>query len=193
MAAAEVLLGNGQAPGGQREDVRVAGDDVLGVGEFPGQQGGRAGEPSRAGGGPEGGHPEEHPSIQLQAIAEPIHVAMTPLAVWAENAEQTTRNAGLAASYLRRELDLKRQIQALQRIVWNQSPAASRSAFLTDAIFVPPPAARAKSLSKALIPHPPTDLALRVAVEMALRGVAILALGRLSPEFLPFIESRRGA
>lgn len=131
--------------------------------------------------------------LRTFSIAEPIHVAMTPLAVWAENAEQTTRNAGLAASYLRRELDLKRQIQALQRIVWNQSPAASRSAFLTDAIFVPPPAARAKSLSKALIPHPPTDLALRVAVEMALRGVAILALGRLSPEFLPFIESRRGA
>ena len=32
MAAAQVLLGNGQAPGGQCEDVGVAGDDVLGGG-----------------------------------------------------------------------------------------------------------------------------------------------------------------
>jgi hypothetical protein len=131
--------------------------------------------------------------LRTFSIAEPIHVAMTPLAVWAENAEQTTRNAGLAASYLRRELDLKREIQALQRIVWNQSPAAARKLFITDPRFVPPAATRAKSLTKALIPHPPTDLAPRVAFEMALRGVAIRTLGRLSPEFRPFIQSRRSA
>jgi glycosyltransferase involved in cell wall biosynthesis len=131
--------------------------------------------------------------LRTFSIAEPIHVAMTPLAVWAENAEQTTRNAGLAASYLRRELDLKREIQALQRIVWNQSPAATRRTFMSDARFVPTAADRAKSLTKALIPHPPTDLAPRVAIEMALRGLAIRALGRLSPDFRPFIESRRGA
>ena len=131
--------------------------------------------------------------LRTFSIAEPVHVAMTPLAVWAENAEQTTRNAELAASYLRRELDLKRQIQALQRIVWNQSPAAARQRFLTDPRFVPPAADRAKSLTKALIPHVPIDLAPGVAIEMALRGVAIRALGRLSPEFQPFIESRRDA
>jgi hypothetical protein len=131
--------------------------------------------------------------LRTFSIAEPIHVAMTPLAVWAENAEQTTRNAGLAASYLRRELDLKREIQALQRIVWNQSPAAARQMFMTNARFVPTAADRAKSLTKALIPHPPTDLAPRVAIEMALRGIAIRALGRLSPDFQPFIDSRRSA
>lgn len=131
--------------------------------------------------------------LRTFSIAEPIHVAMTPRAVWAENAEQTTRNAGLAASYLRRELDLKRQVQALQRIVWNQSPAAARELFLTDPRFVPLAAARARSLTKALISHAPTNLAPRVAVEMTLRGVAIRTLGRLSPEFRPFIESRRGA
>jgi len=129
--------------------------------------------------------------LRTFSIAEPIHVAMTPLAVWAENAEQTTRNAGLAASYLRRELDLKRNIQALQRVVWNQSPTAARQQFMTDPSFTPPPAARSKSLTKALIPHALADLPPRVAVEMALRGVAIRALGRLSPEFQPFIESRR--
>jgi hypothetical protein len=124
------------------------------------------------------------------SISEPIYVAMTPLAVWAENAEQTTRNAELRASYLRRELDLKRHIQALQRIVWDQSPPAARERFLTDSHFVPPPASRAKSLTKAIIPHRAGDLAPRDAVEMALRGVAIRALGRLSPEFRPFVENR---
>jgi hypothetical protein len=131
--------------------------------------------------------------LRTFSIAEPIHVAMEPLAVWAENAEQTTRNAGLEASYLRRELDLKREIQALQRIVWTQSPAAARRSFMTDPKFVPPSAARARSLTKALIPHAPTDLSPRVAVEMALRGIAIRTLGRLSPGFHPFIDSRRQA
>ena len=127
------------------------------------------------------------------SISEPIFVAMTPLAVWAENAEQTTRNAELHASYLRRELDLKRQIQALQHIVWDQSPAAARERFLTDEHFVPPPASRAKSLTKALIPHRAGELALRETIEMALRGVMIRALGRLSPQFLPFVQNRLAA
>lgn len=131
--------------------------------------------------------------LRTFSIAEPIHVAMSPLAVWAENAEQTTRNAGLEASYLRRELDLKREIQALQRIVWNQSPAAARRIFMTDARFVPTAADRAKSLTKALIPHSPAGLAPRVAIEMALRGIAIRTLGRLSSDFRPFIDSRRSA
>lgn len=124
------------------------------------------------------------------SICEPIYVAMAPLAVWAENAEQTTRNAELRASYLRRELDLKRQVQALQRIVWEHSAPAARERFLTDAHFVPPPAARAKSLSKALIPHRAGALAPRDAVEMVVRGMMIRALGRLSPEFRPFVETR---
>jgi glycosyltransferase involved in cell wall biosynthesis len=130
--------------------------------------------------------------LRTFSIAEPVHVAMTPLAVWAENAGQTTRNAGLEASYLRRELYLKREIQALQRIVWNRSPAATRRMFLTDPRFVPPPADRARSLTKALIPHAPTGLAPHIAIKMALRGLAIRALGRLSPEFRPFIASRSG-
>lgn len=127
------------------------------------------------------------------SINEPIYVAMAPLAVWAENAEQTTRNAGLEASYLRRELDLKRQVQALQRIVWKSSPREARDGFLRDRRFVPEPALRAKSLTKALIPHRPTDLSPQVALEMALRGVMIRTLGRLSPEFRPFVETRRAA
>ena len=127
------------------------------------------------------------------SINEPIWVAMEPLAVWAENAEQTTRNAGLGASYLRRELDLKRQVQALQRIVWKMTEPELKQAFLSDPGFVPAPALRAKSLTKALIPHRPAGLAPTVAIEMALRGAMIRTLGRLSPEFQPFVTTRMQA
>ena len=94
---------------------------------------------------------------------------------------------------MRRELDLKRQIQALQRIVWAESPPAARERFLTDARFVPPAATRAKSLAKALIRRQAGELAPRDAVEMTLRGVMIRTLGRLSPEFRPFVENRLAA
>jgi hypothetical protein len=124
------------------------------------------------------------------SISEPIYVAMTSLAVWAENAEQTTRNAELRTSYLRRELDLKRQIQTLQRIVWKNTPLAARRGFFADRRFVPSAAARARSLAKALLAYRPHDLGPKVTFEMALRGVAIRSLGRLSPQFGPFVESR---
>lgn len=124
------------------------------------------------------------------SVSEPIYVAMTSLAVWAENAEHTTRNAELRTSYLRRELDLKRQIQALQRIVWKNSPLASRCEFFADGRFVPPAAVRARSLAKALLAYRPHDLGPKVTFQMALRGVAIRSLGRLSPQFGPFVESR---
>ena len=128
--------------------------------------------------------------LRTYSIDEPIYVAMTPLAVWAENAEQTTRNAELRASYLRRELDLKRQIQALQRLVWRTSTAGTRDGFLTDRRFVAPAAARSKSLAKALISYRAGDLGFKQVLEMVARGVVIRSLGRLSTQFGPFIESR---
>lgn len=127
------------------------------------------------------------------SIVEPIYVAMTPLAVWAENAGQTTRNSELRASYLRRELDLKRSVQALRRYVWQGSPAALRRAFLTDPVFATAPAERATSLSKALIPHGRAGADPKVSAEMVARGVAIRLLGRLQPELKSFVRSRRAA
>jgi len=118
---------------------------------------------------------------------------MTSLAVWAENAEQTTRNAELRTSYMRRELDLKRQIQALQSIVWQSGPLESRRSFFSDKRFVPPAAARASSLAKALIAYRPGELGVRTTLEMVLRGAAIRSLGRLPQQFWPFVESRAGA
>ena len=127
------------------------------------------------------------------SIVEPIYVAMAPLAVWAENAGQTTRNSELKASYLRRELDLKRSVQALRQHVWKGSPAALRRAYLTDPVFAIAPSERATSLSKALIPHGRAGADPKVSAEMVARGVAIRVLGRLQPELKNFIRSRREA
>lgn len=124
------------------------------------------------------------------SIREPIYVAMQPLAVWAENAEQTTRNAELRVSYFRREIDLKRHVQALQRLVWQLSPPDRRRTFLSDQRFSPEPTQRSRSLTKALIVHPPSGLAPRDMLELTARGVAIRCIGKLSADFKPFLQSR---
>jgi hypothetical protein len=127
------------------------------------------------------------------SVVEPVYVAMKPLAVWAENAGQTTRNDDLRASYLRRELDLKRSVQALRRQVWKASPAELRRAYLTDPVFATTLVERATALRKALIPHGSAGADPRVAAEMVARGVAIRMLGRLQPELKNFIRSRQAA
>lgn len=124
------------------------------------------------------------------SVDEPIYVAMSPLAVWAENGEQTTRNAELRASYLRRELDLKRHIQALQRLAWRHSSPSTRRTFLSGSRLAVPRARRAKSLAKALIAYRPNEAGWLPTLQMALRGAGIRVLGRLSPEFAPFLASR---
>jgi hypothetical protein len=118
-------------------------------------------------------------------------VAMEPLAVWAENAEQTTRNAELAAGYLRRELDLKRAVQALRQKVWNESSAEHRATFMTNPRFTAPVGVRAEHVGKALIAQ---ELARHVSplevLRLRGRGVMIRALGRLTPDFDRFVASR---
>jgi len=124
------------------------------------------------------------------SIAEPIYVAMTSLAVWAENAEQTTRNAELSSSYLRRELDLKRRIHALRRLVWESAPALYRRDFLQDPAFVPTPSERSSALAKALIAHrPQSDM--RTTIKAVSRGLMIQALGQLGSPFHDFVRSRQ--
>jgi hypothetical protein len=131
--------------------------------------------------------------LRTYAIAEPIYVAMTPLAVWAENAEQTTRNAELKSSYLRRELDLKRSIQALQRQVWHDASPAQRAGFLTNPLFAASPAVRAGGVTKALLATgsaghlPPRD-----SWRLLGRGLAIRLLGRVTPEFNSFVREHAG-
>ena len=87
--------------------------------------------------------------LRTYSIAEPVYVAMAPLAVWAENAEQTTRNAELNAGYLRRELDLKRAVQALRQKVWVETSHEQRANFLTNPRFAAPASIRATHVAKA--------------------------------------------
>lgn len=129
--------------------------------------------------------------LRTYSIVEPIYVAMQPLAVWAENAEQTTRNAELKAGYLRRELDLKRAVQALRRKVWSESSREARAGFLTNPRFAAPIGVRANHVGKALVGQGlgghvgPLDV-----VRLRARGVLILTLGRVTPEFDRFVAAR---
>lgn len=131
--------------------------------------------------------------LRTYSIVEPVYVAMQPLAVWAENAEQTTRNAEIDASYLRRELDLKRAVQALRQKVWNETSSAQRAAFLTNPRFATPIGVRVTNLTKALIGSGfPGHVSPLDALRLRMRGVMIRALGRLTPEFGHFVASRDG-
>lgn len=131
--------------------------------------------------------------LRTYSVVEPVYVAMEPLAVWAENAEQTTRNAELNAGYLRRELDLKRAVQALRQRVWTEASAEQRARFLTDPRFATPIGVRAVNVGKALLgqgimPHvSPIE-----AAKLRLRGLMIRVLGRVTPEFERFVASRDG-
>jgi hypothetical protein len=132
--------------------------------------------------------------LRTFAIAEPVYVAMTPLAVWAENAEQTTRNAELKSSYLRRELDLKRSIQALQRQVWHDATPAQRAGFLSNPLFAAPPQGRAHGMAKALLAHRVADhLPSQDAWRLRGRGLAIRLFGRVTPESNSFVRERGAA
>ena len=131
--------------------------------------------------------------LRTYSIAEPVYVAMTPLAVWAENAEQTTRNAELASGYLRRELDLKRAVQTLRRNVWMQASAEQRARFMTDPRFAAPASTRAIHVGKALIGQALTGHVSTIeAVRLRLRGLMIRLLGRVTPELRRFLVSRNG-
>lgn len=125
------------------------------------------------------------------SIRDDIHVALTPLAVWAENGEQTTRDLGGAASYLRRELDLKRAIQVLQQQAWKMANEAEREAFLGSELFSYPPRAMARGLVKALItPRVGKLLNAREKLELIGRGLVIRSTGKLSEDFNAFLRSR---
>ncbi|KQT45818.1 glycosyltransferase [Devosia sp. Leaf420] len=131
--------------------------------------------------------------LRTYSVVEPIYVAMHPLAVWAENAEQTTRNAELKAGYLRRELDLKRAVQALRRRVWEEASPEQRASFLTDQRFATPLGTRAMHVGKALIDQKLSGhVPVREAWKLRLRGWMIRLLGRVTPDFKRFVASRDG-
>lgn len=133
--------------------------------------------------------------LRTLAIREPIYVAMTPLAVWAENGTETTRDIGETAGWLKRELSLKRSVQILQRHIWSGAPRALRDRFIEDEAFRYAPGLRATGLVKSLTRfRVGTALPLRDVVRLALRGLMIRVAGRPEPGLAPFLDrlSRAG-
>jgi glycosyltransferase involved in cell wall biosynthesis len=125
------------------------------------------------------------------SVAERLYVAREPLAVWAQNGEQTTRDLGGGASWLKRELDLKRAIQILQREAWRMAGDKRRD-FLRSELFTYPARLRARGLVKALITARVGDvLDAREKIELAGRGLLIRGAGRVAGDFHAFLSSRR--
>lgn len=125
------------------------------------------------------------------AIEEPIFVAMTPLAVWAENGAGTERYAGERKAWFQRELSLKASIAELQRRAWRQASPELRAAFLDDAAFSYPRDQRARGLVKSLMrlnvhrALPSSEVA-----QLVLRGLMIRLLGRPEPSLGAFLDMR---
>ncbi len=127
--------------------------------------------------------------LRTFAIVEPVYVAMTPTAVWAENGTNTTRDLGSAAGWFRRELALKRSVQVLQRLVWNKADDAAQSDFVQGNGFRYPASMRAAGLvkshtrlfvSQALSPSE--------TLRLALRGTLIRIAGRPEPGLSEFLK-----
>jgi glycosyltransferase involved in cell wall biosynthesis len=128
--------------------------------------------------------------MRTYSVTERLYVAKKPLAVWAQNGEQTTRDLGATASYLKRELDLKRAIQTLQREAW-RGAGDKRRDFINSQLFAYPAQLRARGLAKALIPARTGEvLGAREKLELAWRGLLIRAAGRVPRDFHQFLLSR---
>ena len=129
--------------------------------------------------------------LRTFSIAEPIYVAMEPLAVWAENGERTTRDLGLGAGYLRRELNLKRSIALLQKAAWRRGKREDKSNFLENTLFAYSKEARARGLVKSHIRlNVGTALPFREKIWLFYRGALIRILGRPEAGVKPFILER---
>lgn len=123
------------------------------------------------------------------AIAEPICVALEPLAVWAENGEATQRDIGLKVGYFGRELALKHSIGVLQRRAWDIARAEDRANFLIHPAFRYSRESRARGLVKSHIRlGAGTALRWKEAVRLAVRGGLIRLIGRPEPGLRQFLD-----
>ena len=126
------------------------------------------------------------------SIAEDLYVAMEPLAVWAENGEQTTRDLGGSVGYLRRELNLKRAIQLLQQAAWKTADETQRQTFVETDLVSASANSKARGLAKALIARRVNGvLGVREYAELTARGLLIRTVGNVPGDFEAFIQSRQ--
>lgn len=130
--------------------------------------------------------------LRTIAIAEPVYVALEPLAVWAENGDNTVRDFGETAGWLRRELELKRSVQVLQRHIWKNSPRQVRQSFLQGTSYRYPPEKRATGLVKSFCRLRVGDaLPTRSVLRLLFRGALIRLAGRPMRNLDRFLADRR--
>lgn len=87
-------------------------------------------------------------------VNESIYISRDKLAVWAKNEQSTTRNLGFDKGRLRREIDLKASIRALQRAIWRGTSAKLREDFINGGVLRIPMASRYEAFAKADIAVP---------------------------------------
>ena len=128
------------------------------------------------------------------AIEEPIHVALSPLAVWAENGEDTQRDHGLEVGYFFRELALKHSVIVLQRRAWQAARSEVRAGFLAHSAFRYSQASMARGLLKSHIRFGAAKaLRWKEAARLAFRGGMIRLVGRPEPGLRSFLAARSGS
>jgi len=129
--------------------------------------------------------------LRTFAVAEPIFVAMTPLAVWAENAEDTTRDVGADMGWMRRELAFKASVIHLQRLAWRRASRDAKARFLEDEAFRYSAEQRARGMVKSLVRlDVGRALPFREVAKLALRGALIRAAGSPEPSLRGFVADR---
>lgn len=117
--------------------------------------------------------------LRTRLVGEPIYISHEKLAVWRKDEELTQRNAGLSKNWLRRELDLKASITALQRAVWHKTSARLRKAFLAGDILRTSMERRSEALRKAGIGAP--GVSADRSPNAAMKRLAVRYAGREHP------------
>ena len=129
--------------------------------------------------------------LRTISIVEPVYVALEPLAIWAENGEGSVRDLGNRAGWFRREIDLKRSVQVLQRRVWQGATFTARKRFLNDPAYSYPSAMRATGLVKSLSQVRIGDaLPVQDVARLVLRGTAVRIIGRPMRGLDRFVSDR---
>ncbi len=128
--------------------------------------------------------------LRTRLVSEPIYISHEKLAVWAENEQSTTRNAGLGKGWLRRELDLKASVTALQRAVWKRTPERLRQEFLDGGVLRLPLDRRREALRKAGIRAP--GVPGNSSPKAAIKRLAVRHVGREHPSVAAVVVRTSG-
>ena len=129
--------------------------------------------------------------LRTFAIVDPVYVALQPLAVWAENGTDTTRDQGADLGWFKRELSLKRSVQVLQSLTWKMASREQRRTFLNDPAFSYPKDMRAQGLVKSHLRFDVgSALPMRKKMHLLYRGLLIKVLGKKEPGLSLFLQDR---